>query len=416
MALSPPQRAVAVSQARFRVLVAGRRFGKTHVAIWELAKAARHPKRKVWYIAPTYKQAKQIAWASLKDKLSRCGWAVKLNEVGLVAELVNGTTIELKGADNYDSLRGVGLDFVVMDEVQDIKREAWTEVIRPTLSDTGGSALFIGTPKGRNHFWEWWHQGQDGVDGWASWQFATLDGGNVPAAEVEAARRDLDPLTFQQEYEASFVDFAGRCYYPFTVADHCRPLKYDPKAPLMWSFDFNVAPGVAVVSQEQDHGTAVIGEVWIPRNSNTPAVCRKLLADWADHKGRIECYGDATGGASGTAKVQGSDWDLIRQELRPLGSRVTYHVPRSNPKERSRVNAVNARLKNTAGEIRMHIDPTKAPHLVRDLEGVSVLEGSSGEIDKKADPNLTHISDALGYYIEKQYPVVARTIEQRDIF
>lgn len=416
MPLTDAQRAVATSEARFRVLVAGRRFGKTHLALRELAKWARYKDRKVWYIAPTYKMAKQIAWAQLKEKLSRCGWATKLNEVGLIAELVNGSQIELKGADNYDSLRGVGLDFVCMDEVQDIKPEAWTEVLRPTLSDTGGHALFIGTPKGRNHFYDWWHQGQTGAEDWASWQYTTLDGGNVPPEEIEAARRDLDPLTFQQEYEASFVSFVGRCYYPFSVAEHCRPLDYDPRLPLVWAYDFNVAPGVAVVCQEHEAGTAVIGEVWIPRNSNTPAVCRKLMADWAHHTGPVQCYGDATGGAAGTAKVQGSDWDLIKAELRPLGQRVSYHVPRSNPKERSRVNAVNARLKTTAGDIRLFVDPQKAPHVVRDLEGVAVLEGGSGEIDKKSDPNLTHISDALGYYIEKQFSVSARTIQQRDIF
>ena len=416
MPLTPAQRAVAVSKARFRVLVAGRRFGKTHVAIWELAKAASQPKRKVWYIAPTYKMAKQITWTTLKDKLSRCGWANKLHEVGLIAELSNGSTIELKGADNYDSLRGVGLDFVVLDEVQDIKREAWTEVLRPTLSDTGGHALFIGTPKGRNHFHEWYRQGQEGLEGWQSWQFTTLDGANVPAAEIEAARRDLDPLTFSQEYEASFVDFAGRCYYPFNVADQCRPLKYDPKAALMWSFDFNVSPGTAVVSQEQDGKTCVIGEVYIPRNSNTPAVCRKLLTDWKDHTGPIECYGDATGGASGSAKVMGSDWDLIKAELRPIAHRVSYHVPRSNPRERARVNAVNARLKSADGQIHMLIDPAKAPHLVRDFEGVSILAGSSGEIDKKSDPNLTHISDAVGYYIDHRFPIADRQLHERSIF
>lgn len=417
MPLSAAQREVATSAARFRVLVAGRRFGKTHLALWELAKAARFCNRKVWYIAPTYKMAKQIAWMMLKNKLARCGWASKLNEVGLIAELKNGTIVELKGADNYDSLRGVGLHFVCLDETQDIKREAWTEVLRPTLSDTGGTALFIGTPRGRNHFYEMFQAGNEGRVDWASWQFSTLDGGNVPPEEVTAARRDLDDLTFQQEYEASFVDFAGRAYYPFIASTHCRPLAYDPRQPLALCFDFNVAPGVAVVCQEIEGGTAVLGEVWIPRNSNTPAVCRRLAQDYGAHGGPVDIFGDATGGAAGSAKVAGSDWDLVRAELRPVfGERLRFHVPRANPAERSRVNAVNARLKAADGTVRLWVDPAKAPHVVRDLEGVPILEGSAGQLDKKADATLTHISDALGYYIENKFPTARRDLIEMDIF
>lgn len=409
MPLSDPQRGVAESEARFRVLIAGRRFGKTFFARRELARFGRIPKRKAWYIAPTYRMAKEIMWGPLKERLTELRWLDgKPNETDLSAVLKCGSVIALRGADNPDSLRGSGLDFVVFDEFADIKPSAWFEVVRPMLADRGGHALFIGTPKGRNWAYDLYLKGLNGAEaGWRSWHFTTIEGGNVPPEEVEAARRELDELTFQQEFEASFVNFEGRAYYPFAIETHCAPLAYDPRAPLIFCFDFNVAPGVAAICQEQAlpnglSGTGVIGEVYIPRNSNTPAVCRKLLADWGQHQGRVTCYGDATGGARGSAKVDGSDWDLIRREFRasPLRDRVAFRVPSANPPERSRLNAMNSRLKSQSGEIRLMVDPAKAPHVVKDLEGVALLKGGSGEMDKNADPALTHMCFAAGTVVD----------------
>ena len=411
MALSIPQQQVATSESRFRILVSGRRFGKTHLAIRELAKFARHIKQKVWYVAPTYRMAKEIAWAMLKEKLIQFNWAGKFNESDLTATLRQcGSTISLRGADKPDSLRGVGLNFLVIDEFADIKPEAWTEVLRPTLSDTGGHALFLGTPKGRNWAYDLYLKGKDEGSEYQSWQFTTLEGGNVPLEEIESARKDLDELTFQQEYEASFINFEGRAYYPFTIETHCCKLSYDPEQPLIFCFDFNVEPGVAAICQEQSlpsgqYGTGVIGEVYIPRNSNTPAVCRKIVQDWGEHRGKVIVYGDATGGSRGSAKVQGSDWDLVRDELKKaFGGRLYFKVPKANPSERSRINATNSRLKSHAGKIKLMVDYGKAPHVVKDFEGVQLLRGGSGEIDKKNDPRLTHISDGIGYYEVYEFP------------
>src|SRR5271155_1618335 len=113
--LKPPQWTVFTSEARFRILVAGRRFGKTYLSLVELCQAAWCPGRLVWYVAPTYKQAKRIAWKPLKA-LTRPYWAATPNETRLRVELISGGTTYLKGADNYDSLRGDGLDSLVLDE------------------------------------------------------------------------------------------------------------------------------------------------------------------------------------------------------------------------------------------------------------------------------------------------------------
>lgn len=420
--LSVPQWKVYSDPHRFRVLVSGRRFGKTRMAIEELLRAANEGRaRRVWYVAPTYRQAQQICWQMLKDRLSEGRWIERKNESDLSIQLKgNRSVISLRGADNFDSLRGVGLHFLVMDEFADIKQEAWFEVLRATLSDTGGRALFTGTPKGRNWAYDLFQRGgSEDYPEWASYSFTTIEGGNVPPEEVEMARRELDELTFLQEYCASFINFEGRVYYPFTRETHCASLRhlYNTRAPLIFCFDFNVEPGVACICQEVTlpnglEGTAVLGEVYIPRNSNTPAVCRKLVQDWGRHEGRVFCYGDASGGSRGSAKVDGSDWDLIKAEFRrsPFGQRVYYDVPSANPPERSRVNAMNSRLKSESGEIRLMVDADAAPFVVKDLEGVILLKGGSGEIDKKSTPELTHISDALGYYVSKRFPTTKRSM------
>ena len=213
-----------------------------------------------------------------------------------------------------------------------------------------------------------------------------------------------------------WLHLQGRAYYPFTADTHCARLQYDPAKALSLCFDFNVSPGIAVICQEQRlpnglSGTGVIGEVCIPRNSNTPAVCAKIVADWGSHRGPVHAYGDATGGASGSAKVAGSDWELIDRAMREVfGARYVNRVPRSNPRERERVNAMNTRLMNGDGQIHLMIDAAKAPNTVRDLEGVRVLDGGSGEIDKRHDARLTHLSDALGYHVHYHWPIAGRGV------
>lgn len=427
------QQAWMTSPARFTVVPAGRRSGKTENAKRKLVVRALTAKGwddpRFFAAAPTRDQAKAIYWNDLKAMFPRQLWRQAPSETELSIKLINGAEVYVLGMDKPERIEGRPWNGGILDEFANMKPGAWGENVRPALSDRAGWCDLIGVPEGRNHYYDLWQYALHGEDPeWAGFTWKSAD--ILPIAEVEAARRQLDPLVFQQEYEASFVNFVGRAYYVFMDTEHCRPLKYDTRMPLGFCFDFNVDPGVCAIVQEQVlpgvyerdaktgvpllnrpvSGTGVIGEVYIPQNSNTPAVCRKLVADWGKHAGPITCYGDATGGARGTAQTQGSDWDLIKQELRPtFGDRLSFSVPKANPTERARINAVNTRLKTADGVVRMMVDAKKAPHVVKDLEGVRLLEGGSGEIDKKADKRLTHISDGLGYYIEKRFPVTPRS-------
>lgn len=167
-----------------------------------LIKKAQKPNQKIWYVAPTYKMAKQIMWLDLLDAIPR-KWIRKINETTLSITLINRTRIELKGADKADSLRGVGIHFLVLDEFQDMSEETWTQVLRPTLADTRGHAIFIGTPKAYNYLYELYKHGKDDTrPQWESWQFPTITSPFIPLSEIEAARQDMDEKSFKQEFEA----------------------------------------------------------------------------------------------------------------------------------------------------------------------------------------------------------------------
>lgn len=411
------------SPARFIVVPAGRRSGKTERAKRKLVRTAlegtTHDDPRFFAGAPTRDQAKRLYWGDLKAMIP--GELVsEIRESELIIKLVNGASIHVLGMDKPQRIEGSPWDGGILDEFANMKKAAWGENVRPALADRRGWCWLIGVPEGRNHYYDLYENAlADETGEWAAFTWKSAD--ILPKEEIESAKRDLDEHTYLQEYEASFLNFQGRIYYPFDRFVHASSkVVYNPNLPLIFCFDFNVAPGVCAILQESPElpngipGTAIIGEVHIPANSNTQYVCHRLIKDWSPiHKGDVHLYGDATGGSSGSAKIAGSDWDLIRKELRPVwGERLRFYVPASNPKERARVNSVNTRLKTTAGIIRMMVHPGKCPNIIRDFEGVTALEGGSGEIDKDQDKTISHISDAIGYYTVYRFPI-GGIIQQR---
>lgn len=416
------QRALLLSTVRFRVVPAGRRSGKTELAKRRLVHAAMTDKSgegRYFAAAPIRQQAKAIYWDDLKRLIPKYMLASPPRETDLQINLINGAMIQVLGLDVPERIEGVGWDGGILDEYGNMKPTAWGAHVRPTLSDRLGWCWLIGVPEGRNHYYDLYKAAQADLSGeWAT--FTWHSSGILPQHEIDAARNDLDEMTFRQEYEADFVSFSGGAYYAFSEKVHVHPCQYNNHAKLIFCFDFNISPGVAVVCQEQilhdkGMGTAVIGEVHVPNFSTTEIVCDRLIKDWGSHKGPVHVYGDATGGAQGSAKLAGSDWEIIARKIKAAyGDRYASRVPKANPTERSRVNAVNSRLMTAGGGVRLNIDP-KCVNLIKDLEGVRVLDGGSGEIDKKSDKKLTHISDALGYYIVKDYPIVKREIYDANV-
>lgn len=207
--LLPWQKTVFQDKTRFKVIVAGRRCGKSRLsAVALLVEGLKCPQGSaVMYVAPTQGQARQIIWDLLMELGRDVIQSSHVNNMDIT--LINGAKIYVRGSDRPDTLRGVSLTFLVLDEVADIKADTWEKVLRAALSDKKGNALFIGTPKGRNWFYDMYNLGLDGDDDeWKSWHFTTKDNPLIDPKEVDAAKKTLSSFSFKQEYEASF-DNAG---------------------------------------------------------------------------------------------------------------------------------------------------------------------------------------------------------------
>lgn len=424
--------------SRFVVVPAGRRTGKSEIAKRRIVLRALtchlpdspfyrdHGSPRFGIGAPTFNQVRAIYWDDIKQLIPVRFLFGKPNETRMEIKLVNGAQINLYGMDKPARVEGTPFDAFLLDEFGNIKEEAWHAHLRPSLSDRGGFCDLIGVPEGKNHYydrykeaqahvlnaraagvepeWNWFH--------WTSEDVIPLYRGDAGRTEIECAKAEMDSTTYAQEYMGSFENYSGRAYYTFKN-EHQQILDYNPRGILCFAFDFNVEPAVCAVIQElplplpkNPIGTCIIGEVYIPRGGNVITVCDKLIKDWGKHAGKIAVYGDATGGARGAAKIFGSEWELVRRKLRAhFGtSRVMWRVPKSNPRERDRVNAVNSRFESLTGDVRAMVDPREAPQMVRDLEGVCLVKGGTGELDK-SDIKRTHISDSLGYYIAYHYPI-----------
>ena len=217
------QKKIIQSPARFKVIVCGRRFGKTTFALNTIfISALLKQNGTFWYIAPTYRQAKQIAWRMLvkmyHDNDKKLFFKAP-NESNLSLIMHNGTYIELKGADNEDSLRGVGLDGVVLDEMASIKPDVWETVAQPMLADSKGWAIFIGTPKGYNHFYDLYEKAKV-TPQWEAFHFTTYDNSHISGEEIDTHKNQMTEDYFAQEYMADFRKFTGLVYKHFERTRH----------------------------------------------------------------------------------------------------------------------------------------------------------------------------------------------------
>ena len=388
MGLTLPQKQVIDCKSRFRVLISGRRFGKTFVAINELAKFARIPNRKVWYVAPSYRQAKSICWVDLKDRIISHNWHKKINDSDLSILLKNNSLIALRGADNEQSLRGVGLDFLVMDEFQDIKRYAWNEVLRPTLSDKKGHALFTGTPKGFNWAYDMYVKGTQDYD-WKSFKFTTLEGGIVGQEEINQARDDLDERTFQQEYEASFVNYSGIIYYNFNRTVNIINEYNKTNDTIHIGMDFNIDPMCATVGQIKDNNVYIFDEIQI-WSSNTNEMVEEIKRRY---KQKTIIYPDPSARQRKTSAGGFTDIAILKNAGFEVRSRSAH------PLVRDRINAVNTKLKNANGMSSLFI-VNSCRNLIKSVER-QVYKENTHVPDKES--GYDHFNDALGYFIEYVY-------------
>jgi len=219
--LHEAQQAVFNDPARFKVVVAGRRWGKTELArglmvvnalsdtTWGGLDAEKE--KEVWYIAPTFEQGRTNLWSRLKKGLEPLGDAVKTYENTCVVEIVGGRRIRIKGADNPDSLRGIGLAYAILDEYADMDPRTWPEIVRLALADARGGAMFIGTPKGKNHFHELFMRAEVSKD-WSTFRFHSQTNPFLRRDELESVASELSSQLISQEVEANFIAHGGKYF------------------------------------------------------------------------------------------------------------------------------------------------------------------------------------------------------------
>ncbi len=424
--LPPIHIEIVQDQTRYKVINAGRGFAKTGILLAEVMEDLGHtyytpygdvlPNR-IMYVAPTLKEAHDICWKRAKTQLEPITVG-KPNESRHEITLINGAVFLLRGARDPDTLRGDYLTKVLLDEFAFFHPqgmtvdEMWQKVFRPMLSKVkpSGRAVFTSTPDGENEFYDMSQKGLDPYQPeWITYTYTSIQGGFMSEEEVMAARHDMTEEAWLQEYFALFVATAGRVYYSFDKEKNSAPCRYVAGHDIHWFFDFNEVPcvhsGLAHVGKTKngEEKVWVFDEIAL---GNTPQVAAEFVLRYPPDKvGKIILYGDASGDHATTGVT---DYLMIGNILAKAGyESVELRVPSTNPEEKDRVNAVNVKLKNAMGEPTILINEERCPKLIKDLKQVKRTD--EGKIDKKTNPALTHISDALGYLIYVLFPIRDRS-------
>lgn len=284
MILTPAQNTIAEDTHRFRVINCGRRFGKTTLAVEEIKGKAIYRPNKIAYIAPTYQQARDIAWEELKKQLKPV-FSVPPNESRL--EIRTRTKdgqesiITLRGWESIETLRGQSLDFVVIDEVAMMRDfwSSWQEVIRPTLTDRKGEVMFISTPKGFNHFYDLYNMENKDKD-FKSFHYTSYDNPFLPKEEIDKAKLELSDTRFGQEYLADFRKIEGLVYKEFSRERHLYDeLPKDTHYDYVAGVDFGFTNPTAVAHLYKDrNGNYFMEHEWYQKNRTENQVADYILS------------------------------------------------------------------------------------------------------------------------------------------
>jgi hypothetical protein len=401
MRLSDPQQLIADSDSRFKVVVAGRRFGKTYLAMREICYRARIPNQEIFYITTSYRAAKMILWKPLKRKLQDLRWVEKINESELSITLRNGSIISLKGSEDPDRLRGVSLSYCVIDEAAECQLDAlWGEIIRPALADQEGGALFIGTPKGKANAFYDLYAAADDMHSWSAWQFTTVDGGRVTSEEIEAAKQDMSERQFRQEFLATFETYENRIAWAFDRSLNTVDVIDPDTSVLHVGMDFNINPGTASISVLTGEKMIVIDEMYL-ENTNTEEMAYELKRRYP--RSRITVYPDPSGSRRATSSSGMSDHIILQN------AGFTVKAPRKHDPVKDRINAINARLCTAEGIRHLFIAKT-CKYTIDSLDKHTYKQGS--QVPDK-DSGYDHMFDALSYSVAYMFPIRKRVEQQQ---
>ena len=393
MRLSPIQQQVANDRHRFKVVIGGRRMGKTFLAIREMCYQARLPNRLIWYVTSSYRAAKMIAFKELKQRLIDLNWVRKINESELSVTLKNNTTIALKGADNFQSLRGIKLSYCVIDEAAQVQSDAFYEVIRPALADSQGGVLFISTPLGKNNWtFDLYNKEKEDPVNWKSWQFTTLEGGFVSDEEIEQARQDMSEKQFNQEFNATFESFGDQVAWAFNRDENIKELPNADLRTIYIGMDFNVAPINAAIMVREGEDLYIIDEIQM-YSSNTDELATEIKRRYPNSK--VFVYPDPSGAARKTSANGHTDFTIL------TNAGFNVKAPRRHDPVRDRINALNARLRSADSKNHLFVSK-RCKYSIESLEKYCFKPGT--QIPDK-DSGFDHMFDAISYCVAFIFPL-----------
>jgi hypothetical protein len=403
LSLRPMQGRIFRDRRRFRVVLAGRRGGKTVLGAVELVRGMAEVPGTYYYVAPTYRMAKDIAWDTYKAIIPE-RWIRKKNEQSLRIDIINGSTLYLKGSEDPDSLRGPALSGVVMDECAFQQEYTWRSVIRPALSDRNGWALFTTTPSPEGTA-GWFYElilllqhgdladpGLQTLDPeqWSLYEYTSLQGGNIPLHEIEEARRTLAPEVFEREYEAKIMSNTGLVASCFSMANVDSSVEDDPELPAYFGIDFNNDPLTAICANiVRINGRAAELRVFneIQLKSATTWDMAEVLNDlYGENRRKIACP-DPTGKRKQTSGIGTSDLQILRR------AGITVYAPENPYNTADKIRAVNAALRTADGEVHTKIHP-RCRELIKSFRTLGYAEGTRMPNKKLG---VDHSFDAFGY-------------------
>lgn len=401
------------SQARFRVASFGRQSGKSTACLNELLKKAwEKPNSTLWFVSPTYDQAR-VQYRRLVGMLTPCSEVMlKKNQTELRIKLINQSQIRFVSGETLQNLRGETLHGVVVDEVRDQHPNLWSEILRPMLTTTKGWGCFVSTPRGFDSFFDLFEKAKLDHD-WESFQAPSTCNPLFTQDEYEAAKKELSDAVFDQEINANFRDIHnGSAYVNFSAINQVTRNPFtpihdvSPYLSIVVGMDFNLSPMSWVLGQQRGEDFYFFDEIFLQK-SHTQEAALELIARLkrleVEVNPKVVIIGDSTGRAGQRASLGKSDYRIIEELLTEHHISYSNETPDSNPLVSDRVNIVNSRLKDATGTPHIFINSKNCPRLVRDLQRVVWKRGASAlpKLDQVSDPTLTHMSDAMGYAVCK---------------
>lgn len=398
---------------RFPVVPAGRRSGKTERAKRFVAKMAmKNPGEMYFIAAPTRDQVKKIYWADMKKLCLTSLCSKAPSETDLIIFMDNGTQVQLIGLDRPERIEGVFWSGGVIDEIADIKAEAWEANIRPALDtfnptrpDYKAWCWLIGVPDGLNHYYDMAQYAETAND--PEWEcFHWKSSEILPAETIAAAKRQMSARQYKQEYEADFVGATGRIYEDYSKANHTSA-RIEPHEQLMWMHDQNYTPLSSAIGVRRNSNELYLLDEIVLTSAVSKQSAIEFVDKFKDHKNKhVLIYGDPAGQA-GEKHAHASDYTDIEGVLKANGWTYTRKVKAAHPAIKDRQNAVRAKVLTADGVVSLFVNPITAKWCDKGLATVQLQKGSTFQEDQKNQ--YQHITTAIGYCVDVEWPSIKRT-------